>query len=192
MREPVNGTGLPRGQRGFTLAAVLGFIAVLGILGTVVLRTVRTDVVHAGKDSRRVRAELAAESAAQWGLLELSRRRGNRFPFTIATHDRDGESPMGRAPTGPEAERYTGPWPLDPRDLTPFPGARISIDKDGWAVMRGASPDQNVSGGDREELSFKAWYPNDSTLRLTGKAVVDGSQARIEVMANLNQTPLPI
>lgn len=192
MREFVIASAGPRAQRGFTLAATLGVIAVLGILGTVVLRAVRTDIVHAGKDSRRVRAELAAESAAQWGLLELSRRRGNRFPFTIATHDRDGKAPMGRTPTDPDAERYTGPWPLEVRDLTAFPGARISIDKDGWAVMRSASPGQNVSGGDEEELAFKAWYPNDSTLRVTGKAVVDGSQARIEVMANLSQTPLPI
>ena len=192
MREPVTGTSAPTAQRGFTLAATLGVIAVLGVLGTVVLRSVRTDIVHAGKDSRRVRAELAAESAAQWGLLELSRRRGNRFPFTLATHDREGDAPLRRAPTGPEADRFTGPWPLAAGDLTPFPGARITIDRDGWAVMRSATPDRNVSGGDEEELAFKAWYPDDSTLRVTGKAVVDGSQGRIEVMATLSQTPLPI
>ena len=181
-----------RSQGGFTLAAVLGLIAVLGIMGTVVVRSVRTDIIHAGRDSRRIRAELAAESAAQWALLELSRRRGGYFPFTLATHDKEGIRRMGSAPTGPGSDQYTGPWPLDARQLTGFPGAGISIDRDGWAVMRNASPARNISGGDEEVLSFKAWYPNDTTLRVTGKAVVDGSQARIEVTATLRQSPQAI
>lgn len=176
-------------QGGFTLAAVLGLIAVLGIMGTVVVRSVGTDIAHAGRDSRRIRAELAAESAAQWGLLELSRRRSGKFPFTLATHDRDGAKRMGQAPTGPGSDRYTGPWPLAASDLVAFPGASVSLDKDGWAVMRNGAADRNVSGGDEEELSFKAWYPDDSTLRVTGRARVDGHQARIEVMSALRQTP---
>lgn len=178
-------------EKGFTLAAVLGLITVLGIMGTIVVRSVRTDIVHTGKDSRRVRAELAAESAAQWGMLELSRRRPGRFPFTLATHAGDGKAIL-RAPTGPGSELYAGPWPLTARDLTPFPGATISVDRDGWAVMRSTAPAANISGGDEEELAFKAWFVDDSTLRVTGRAKVDGSQARLEVMSTLRMTPQPI
>jgi len=178
-----------RDQRGFTLAAVLGLIAVLGLLGTVVVRSVGTDITHTGKDSRRIRAELAAESAAQWGLLELGRRRAGKFPYTLATHDRDGIARMRHPPTGPGSDRYSGPWPLAATDLVPLPGSSISIDGDGWAMMRSTSPSLNISSGDDEELAFKAWYPDDSTLRVTGRARVDGSQASIEVMAVLRQTP---
>lgn len=178
-------------QGGFTLAAVLGLVAVLGILGITVVRTVRTDIVHSARDSGRIRAELAAESAAQWALLELSRRRASRFPYTLATHERDGSVPMGNPPTGPGSDRYTGPWRISAGDLVPFPGALISIDKDGWVNMRSTAPGRNISGGDDELLAFKAWYPDDSTLRVTGKSRVDGSQAQIEVVANLRQTPLP-
>jgi type II secretory pathway pseudopilin PulG len=179
-------------QAGFTLAVVLGFIAVLGILGVVAVRSVRTDITHSARDSRRIRAELAAESAAQWALLELSRRRAGCFPFTLATHDRDGVHRMSNAPSGPGSERYTGPWPLAARDLTPFPDAQISLDDDGWAVMRSTVHGRNLSAGNDEELAFKAWYPNDTTLRVTGRARVDGSQAHIEVMSILKQTPQPL
>lgn len=190
--EPMTKAEGTHREAGFTLAAVLGVIVVLGIMGTVMLRSVRTDITHSGKDSRRIRAELAAESAAQWGLLELSRRRPGRFPFTLATHDRDGISVMRPAPTGPGSERYAGPWPLSAKDLSAFPGAKIAIDRDGWAVMRSTQPGTNVSGGDDEELAFKAWYSDDSTLRVTGRARVDGSQARIEVISSLRTTPQPI
>jgi hypothetical protein len=185
----MNAIAAGRDQRGFTLAAVLGLVAVLGLLGTVVVRSVGTDITHTGKDSRRIRAELAAESAAQWGLLELARRRDGRFPYTLATHDSGGVARMRGSGSVPRSDRYTGPWPVTAADLIPFPGSRVSIDRDGWAVMRSTAPDLNLSSGDDEELAFKAWYPDDSTLRVTGRASVDGSQASIEVMAVLRQTP---
>lgn len=181
-----------RSSAGYALASALGFLVVLSLLGSVVYRSVKTDSLHTGKDSRRVRAEYAAESAVQWGLLELSRIRPGRFPFTLATHGPDGITSFkeyarraGKAASSDSA----GPWPLAASDLTPFPGATISLGADGWMTMRNRSPEQAISSGKDELLSFKAWYPNDSTLRITGRSVVDGSKAEMEMQSVIRLAP---
>jgi hypothetical protein len=78
-----------------------------------------------------------------------------------------------------------GPGRLELADLAPFPGAGIERDAEGWIAMRSRDTSRNPSGGDDELVAFKAWHPNDSTLRITGKALVDGSQARIDLISIL-------
>src|SRR3954468_1564786 len=90
MRQPLIRPPRTGNERGFALASVLIFLLVLSILGTAAYRNVGTDITHSGKDFRRVQAEFAAESALQWGLLELSRVRPGKLPFTLATHAADG------------------------------------------------------------------------------------------------------
>jgi hypothetical protein len=191
MRQPVTPSPVSRadGQSGLALATVLGVLIVLSILGSAVYRNVGTDITHSGMNTRRIRAEFAAESAIQWGLVELSRPRKGKLPFTLATHDRDGLTRFH----GQAAENAAiGPWPLHASDFTGFPGAEIGMDHDGWMFMRGRSADKTISGGNDELLSFKAWYPNDTTMRMTGRALVDGSQAQLELEAHLEKTAAPI
>jgi hypothetical protein len=177
------------GQSGLALATALTILIVLTILGSAAYRNVGTDISHSGMNTRRIRAEFAAESAIQWGLVELSRPRKGKLPFTLATHDRDGLTRLH----GREAmEAAIGPWPLRTSDFTGFPGSEIGLDDDGWVVMRGTSADKTISGGKDERLSFKAWYPNDSTMRMTGRALVDGSQAQLELEAHLGKSAAPI
>ena len=177
------------GQSGLALATVLSLLIVLSILGSAVYRNVGTDIAHSGMNTRRIRAEFAAESAIQWGLVELSRPRKGRLPFTLATHDGDGRTRLhGTA----AKEAAIAPWPLQTSDFTAFPGAEIGVDKDGWIFMHGTSADKTISGGKDELLAFKAWYPNDTTMRMTGRALVDGSQAQLELEAHLSKSPAPI
>jgi hypothetical protein len=179
----------PGGQSGLALATVLSLLIVLSILGSAVYRNVGTDIAHSGMNVRRIRAEFAAESAIQWGLVELSRPRKGRLPFTLATHDRDGQTRLqGQA----AMKAAIGPWPLQSSDFTGFPDAEIGVDGNGWIFMHGTSADKTVSGGNDERLSFKAWYPNDSTMRMTGRALVDGSQAQLELEAHLGKGAAPI
>lgn len=177
------------GQSGLALATVLCILIVLSILGSAVYRNVGTDITHSGMNSRRIRAEFAAESAIQWGLVELSRPRKGRLPFTLATHDHDG---LTRFHGQAAQEAATGPWPLRTSDFTGFPGMEIGVNDEGWIFMHGRSADRTISGGKDELLSFKAWYPDDTTMRMTGRALVDGSQAQLELEAHLGKAAAPI
>ena len=191
MRQPVNPprpAARPNGQSGLALATVLSLLIVLSILGSAVYRNVGTDIAHSGMNTRRIRAEFAAESAIQWGLVELARPRKGRLPFTLATHEADG---LTRFPKAADKDTV-GPWPLQASDFTAFPEAKIGVDQDGWVSMRVKSAGKTLSGGEDELLSFKAWYPNDTTMRMTGRAVVDGSQAQLELETVLRKTAAPI
>ncbi|MEO7425602.1 MAG: hypothetical protein ABI036_10475, partial [Fibrobacteria bacterium] len=136
-------------QNGLALASVLSIVMVLALLGSAVYRNVNTDITHSGKDSKRVRAEYAAESAVQWGLVELGRARPGMLPFTLATHAYDGETKISEV-TKRSAE--TGPWPVLASDFTGFSGAKIGMDAEGWMYMHITASDKTISGGKDELL----------------------------------------
>ena len=58
--------------------------------------------------------------------------------------------------------------------------------------MHITASDKTISGGKDELLAFKAWYPNDTTMRMTGRALVDGSEARLEMESHFKKVPTPI
>jgi hypothetical protein len=191
MHEPVNPTPLQAKSGGFALVTVLAFFVVMTLMGGTAMRAVSGDITHSGKDSRRIRAEFAAETAVQWGLVEISRRRPQGLPFSLATHREDGATEYGRAGLDPD-NRYAGPWPLNISDLSAFPGAEITREADGWVAMRSRDTLLNFSGGKNEYLAFKAWYPNDTTLRISGRALVDGSRATLELVSTLRVRTVPL
>jgi hypothetical protein len=191
MHESLKPPAHPGMAAGFALVTVLAFIVILSVLGGVLHHAVSGDITHSGKDSRRVRAEFAAETAVQWGLLELSRRRANSLPFSLATHQKDGTTPFSGVGLNPE-DRYTGPWPLHVSDLTAFPAAEIVREQEGWIAMRSRDAARNISGGKDEYIAFKAWYPNDTTLRISGRAVVDGSRANLDLVSTLHVSKVPL
>ena len=58
--------------------------------------------------------------------------------------------------------------------------------------MKINSVDGGFSGGGVETISFKAWYPDDSTLRITGRGMVKGTQAELELRSELKPAYLPL
>jgi hypothetical protein len=191
MHEPVKPAPLQDKSGGFALVTVLAFFVILTLMGGTAMRAVSGDITHSGKDSRRIRAEFAAETAVQWGLVEISRRRPQGLPFSLATHREDGATEYGRVGLDPD-DRYAGPWPLKISDLSAFPAAEISREADGWIAMRSRDTLLNLSGGKNEYIAFKAWYPNDTTLRISGRALVDGSRATLELVSTLRVRNVPL
>jgi len=39
----------------------------------------------------------------------------------------------------------------------------------------------------RSPLSFNVWYPDDSTLRIQGRGVVDGSTYDVDLMSHIRE-----
>jgi hypothetical protein len=188
-------------QPGFALASVLPIMVVLSIFGTMVYRNVHTEIIHSGKDTKRVRAEFAAESAVQWALAELSRPRPGKLPFTMATHQSDGLAPMSGSSTESIIHAYNAdPYhheeepparKFNPSDLAEFPDAKMGVDENGWIFKTTTTAESGISGGGRETLAFKVWYPDDTTLCITGKAVVDGSTAQLDLVSDLQEVLVP-
>lgn len=176
------------GQDGFTIVAVVGILLVLGLLGSVVYRSVNTDITHSGRDVNRVRAEFAAESAVQWALAEVARKRPGKMPFTLATHDPDGKTLI---PHGDEDEDGA-PKQLTPGDVEMLEGAHGGTDDDGWIYQSTSKRELSVSNAAKEILSFKVWYPDDSTLRIQGRGEVDGSSADVDLMSRLRDIAVPM
>ncbi|MDB5102579.1 MAG: hypothetical protein JWP91_268 [Fibrobacteres bacterium] len=179
------------GQTGFALVGVLGVIMVLAILCTMVYRNVNTDITHSGKDVNRVRAEFAAESAVQWALSEVARKRPGKLPFTLATHEPGGEKVLSSgAITEMGGEGQTAK--LDFSDVEILEGARGGVDKDGWIYQSTSKKELSVSNAGNEILSFKVWYPNDSTLRIQGRGVVDGSASDVDLVSTIREIAVPM
>ena len=174
-------------QEGYTLVTVLGIVSVLGIMGGMVYRNVHTDITHSGKDVNRVRAEFAAESAVQWGLAEVSRKRPGKSPFTLATHDEEGLHAMS------SSDKEEGkPTKLSFDDVKTTEGAHGGVDKNGWIYQSTSSKELSISNAKSEILSFKVWYPDDSTLRIQGRGEVDGSMADVDLMSRLREIAVPM
>jgi hypothetical protein len=170
-------------NQGFALAAVLVFLVVLSIAGSAVYRNVSTDIIHSGKDLKRVRAEYAAESSVQWALAELALTRGSVLPFTLATHASDGNTRLypGTPPM------LAGVKAMKLSDLDEAPGAKLGVDENGWIYSLTTSEEAGTSGGANERLSFKVWYPDDSTVCIKGRGSVDGSQADLDLVSKLTE-----
>lgn len=177
-----------RGQGGLALLGVLGILIVLAILGSVVYHSVRTDITHSGRDVNRVRAEFAAESAVQWGLAEVARKRAGTEPFTLATHDPTGESRLDGSQYDEDGKRIA----LRADDVSRTQGAEGGIDKDGWIFQTTHGRDASVSNSSSETLAFKVWYPDDSTLRIEGRGEVDGSSADVDLVSRIRDRAIPM
>jgi hypothetical protein len=169
------------------LATSLIYVLVLTILGTAVYWTTRRDIVHTGLDVKRVRADFAAESAAQWALIEVARYDGGRKPFTRGTHDPTGMNPIPIQ----DSHGNKNPAALHPDELANYAGSQVRLDADGWIVLDAGHAGNTFSRGGNEVLSFKVWYPDSLTMRVTGKAKVEGTVADIDVISRLDSAWVP-
>jgi hypothetical protein len=180
-------------QSGFAMVGVLGIMVVLAILGTAVYRNVNTDISHSGRDVNRVRAEFAAESAVQWGLSEVARKRPGKVPFTLATHASDGIGTMEYAGDTHYSDEESGQTTRLTPDQVEFPkGVKGGIDKNGWIFRSTSDPEISVSNAKKEILSFKVWYPDDSTMRIQGRGEVNGSTMNVDLVSRIREVAVPM
>lgn len=184
-------TALP--QSGFAMVGVLGIMVVLAILGTMVYRNVNTDITHSGRDVNRVRAEFAAESAVQWGLAEVAHKRPGKVPFTLATHAADGMGAMDYTGKTHYSDEETGQTTkLTPDQIDFTQGVKGGVDKNGWIYRATSDPEISISNAKKEILSFKVWYPDDSTMRIQGRGEVNGSTANVDLVSRIREIAVPM
>jgi hypothetical protein len=177
-------------QAGMTIIGTLVLLSALTMLGSGVYLTTHRDIVHTARDTDRIRAEFAAESAVQWALLELIRYDGGRRQFTRATHDRNGITPLSPDPR-PDPVMDGEFRGLDPRRLSAYSGSRIRRESDGWIALTATSKAGTYSRGPSENIAFKIWYPDRSTIRVSGRGTVDGTTAILEVKGRLDSAWVP-
>jgi hypothetical protein len=67
-----------------------------------------------------------------------------------------------------------------------IPHFSLSAGGQGQLVVRAAAR-HTPWRGKSESLAFKAWYPNDRTLRVTGRVIVDGTTAEMNLLSALRE-----
>lgn len=170
------------GQSGFALLAVMGFLLVLSLIGVTVVKSVRNDSTYSGRDLSRVRADFAAESAVQWAMTEILRTDAGRAALTLSTHNASGDDALPEGHTGR----------LDAAALAAPKGVKPRLGEAGWIVAEIKGKEMTFSGGESETVSFKVWYPDDKTVRISGRATVDGITSKVNFRSNSEEVVSPI
>ena len=177
-----------RGQSGMTMVIILGLLIVLTIMGSVAVHTVRGEVGHTGRDSNHARAQLVAESALNWAISALQQEKPNVLAFSAATHASNGKDKL------PEnlQNGISNNRKLHTFDMTPIYPGPVTEDEDGWIHQATLDNKVSLTGSSDEELAFKIWFPNDSTIRVSGKGIVMGVSAEVEMTGNLKYDASPL
>jgi Tfp pilus assembly protein PilX len=169
------------GQSGFTMVIILLLLIVLTIMGSVAVYSVRGEVTHTGRDSNHARAQLLAESAINWGLGALSVEKPNVLTFTAATHAGNGTDILPeKLENGMLNNRK-----LHTSDVTPIYGTPVQSDKEGWIYQSTEDKNNSLTGASSESIAFKVWFPTDSTIRISGRGMVQGISSQVEMTGSL-------
>jgi Tfp pilus assembly protein PilX len=183
----------PRGERGFTTAAILMVLVVLAMVGTSVYRNVRTDAKLSGKSATRVKADFLAESAVTWALAEIGRDRGSFVPFTKATHDPTGDTALANTVNGITQGRKL----LTSEVEGVYSGVSVTAYSSGtykgWIYQTTTSASASISGKAPETLRFKVWYPSSpaNTVRISAMGVNPSDTARVEFTGTFSNVFIP-
>ncbi|MDB5104390.1 MAG: hypothetical protein JWP91_2079 [Fibrobacteres bacterium] len=171
-----------RSQSGFAMVIILMLLMVLTVMGSIAVYSVRGEVSHTGRDSNHAQAQLVAESAINWALSALAKEKPNVLAYTAATHAGNGTEIL------PETLENGQPnnRKLHTYDLTPiYPNVKVNADEEGWIYQQAVDNKTSLSGTSDETIAFKVWFPNDSTIRVTGKGVVGGVTSRVEMTGTM-------
>ncbi len=170
-----------RGQSGMAMVIILGLLIVLTIMGSVAVFSVRGEVGHTGRDSNHARAQLVAESALNWAISALQKEKPNVLAYTAATHASNGKDKLpDNLANGASNNRK-----LHTDDMVPIYPGHVQIDEDGWIYQQTLDNKVSLTGVSDETLAFKIWFPNDTTIRLSGRGTVSGVSAEVEMTGNL-------
>lgn len=173
--------GRGSGQGGYALAAALIFMVVLVMVGSVSMLKVRGELRHTTRDILQTKAQAVAESAVNWAISALSQDRPGVLAYTAATHANDGVQPLADYLQNNEIN----PRKLHAWDVAGVYGGAAAIDRDGWIFQRTLSPAASLTRSREEVIAFRVWFPNDSTIRVTGRGEVQGVQAQVEMTGKL-------
>jgi Tfp pilus assembly protein PilX len=180
-RERILTPAAARDQAGFTMVIILGLLMVLTVMGSVALYSVRGEVGHTGRDSNHSRAQLVAESALNWAISALQKEKGNVLAFSAATHASNGSDPLPDfLQNGTTNNRKLHSW-----DLTPIYPGSVKQDQEGWITQETLDNKVSLTGSGEESIAFKVWFPNDSTIRVSGRGMVNGVSAEVEMTGNM-------
>ena len=179
-----------KSQAGYTIAVVLITLMILSMLATIALRNTRADVKHASRSLTGIRANFVAESAVNWALGELSRPRGDWVPYSKATHDPTGATPLEKVLEDGSLQGRR----LDTTEVfSPYSGATIKHDADGWIYAETNTAGSSMSGQVPERMAFKVWYPDTpvNSIRISAKGVAGKDTMRVEFIGNFNNGFVP-
>jgi Tfp pilus assembly protein PilX len=168
-------------QSGFAMVIILGLLMVLTIMGSVAVHSVRGEVSHTGRESNHARAQMVAESAINWSLGVLAIARPNTLAFTAATHASNGTDLL---PDNLE-NGVTNNRKLHPSEVIPIYPTQVKADNDGWIYQETLDNKVSLTGATSESIAFKVWFPNDSTIRISGKGMVLGITSQVEMTGTL-------
>lgn len=170
-----------REQAGFTMVIILGLLMVLTIMGSLAVMSVRGDVGHTGRDSNHARAQLVAESALNWAISALQKEKGNVLAFSAATHASNGTDGL------PDylQNGFTNNRKLHSWDMIPIYPGKVLEDEEGWITQATLDNKVSLTSASDESIAFKVWFPNDSTIRVSGKGTVSGVMAQVEMTGTM-------
>jgi type II secretory pathway pseudopilin PulG len=175
-------------QSGFAMASILFVIIVISILGGAALYNVRSDIRYTGLELDRERAHLLAQSAVDWAVREAGKPRNGELPFTKSTHSNTGmDSLPSKLDNGKDNNRkllisdIDGVFPSD-----------IFFDASGNVKQTNASMHSSLTGAASETISFKIWYPNDTTIRIQGFGSADGAVSKVDFKGTLVDTRIDL
>ena len=168
-------------QRGYTIAIILIVMLVLLSVGSVSMYKVRGDTRHTTRDILQTKAESVAESAVSWAISGLAVDRPTVLAYTAATHSNDGVLPLPNYLQNSEVN----PRKLHAWEMSSIYGGQVLTDNAGWIYQRTTTVSVSLTRSKDETISFRVWFPNDSTLRVTGKGKVQGVEAQVEMTGKL-------
>jgi Tfp pilus assembly protein PilX len=173
-------------QSGFAMVIILMLLMVLTVMGSVAVYSVRGEVRHTGRDSNHAQAQLVAESAINWALSALSQEKPGVLAYTAATHAGNGTDKLpDYLENGENNNRRLHTW-----DVVPiYPGVKILNDAAGWITQQTMDNKLTLTGISDETIMFKIWFPNDSTIRVSGKGIVDGISSQVEMTGTMKYAP---
>ena len=169
-------------QAGFTMAVILFMAVALTLVVTLAVHRVKGEVHSTGRDLRHIKAKAVAESAINWAQQALANPKdASQGTFMVATLDSTGKKALPD-----KLEGKPNPAKLQPNALVQVYAGETVEAKDGWISHTTKSSKKSLTDSDSETMSFKIWYPDSKTLRITGKGVVEGVQAQVEMTGQLN------
>jgi hypothetical protein len=160
------------GQEGMTIVLVLFFLVVATIFGAVSFRKVKGEMNETTQNVKVSKSKFVAEAAVYLGLTIVQGVPG----YTCVTHKSDGST------------RATGAGSCIAEDLTKIPkiystGVQVESST-GWLLASPADTAEALSGSLTERLRVKIWMPHADTVRVVGRATVNGIEQDVQLFGS--------
>lgn len=160
------------GQAGMTIVLVLFFLVVATLFGAVSFRKVKGEINDTARNAKVTRAKYVAEAAVYVGLAVVKGTPG----YTCVTHRPDGTT------------RATGAGSCAAADLSLIPSlyrSAVGLESgSGWLIASPADTADALTGSLTERVRVKIWMPAADTVRVVGRASVNGVDQDVQLFGN--------